>query len=315
MAFGGLGKDWYCEVNEQWPGIACSLQVEEILWDQKSKYQHVQVFKSKTFGNVLVLDGVIQITEKDESAYQEMLTHVPMFSHPNPEHVLIVGGGDGGIIREVAKHASVKSITICEIDQMVIDCGKKFFPSIANTWDDPRVTLVCGDAAVYMKTPEVKGKFDVIICDSSDPVGPAEALFELPFYKCMNDALRDGGKIGTQAESMWMHLDLIKRLITQVSAMFASCEYTTTQIPTYPCGQIGLLICSREDANAPMTGKGCRTPVRPVPESMLPLLKYYSTELHPAAFVLPAFVANAIEAARAQCKALMAAGPAAAAQP
>jgi len=202
-------KNWFSEVNTQWPGQAMSLEVQKVLHDAKSQYQHVLVFESKAFGNVLVIDDVIQLTERDECAYQEMITHLPMFSHPNPENVLIVGGGDGGVIREVVKHAEVKHITICEIDQMVIDCGKRYFPTMAHAWDDPRVHVVCNDAAVFMKSKEAEGKFDVIVCDSSDPVGPAGVLFESPFYAAMARALRPGGRIATQAESIWNNRELI----------------------------------------------------------------------------------------------------------
>jgi len=282
--------NWFAEINEQWPGQAMSLEIEKVLWDQQSDYQHVQVFKSKTFGNVLVLDNVIQLTERDECAYQEMITHLPMFSHPNPEHVLIVGGGDGGVIREVVKHKCVKSITICEIDQMVIDCGKKFFPSVAAAWDDKRLTIVCDDASKYMESKEAEGKFDAIICDSSDPVGPAKALFESPFYRNMYKCLRPGGRISTQAESVWMHLELIQGLFRKTLPIFANVEYASTQIPTYPCGQIGFLMCCRTDNKTP---DQCRLPVRKPDNDME--LQYYSTELHSSCFVLPAFVSRAIQ--------------------
>jgi len=253
------------------------------------------VLKSKTFGNVLVLDGVVQLTERDEMAYQEMITHLPMFSHPNPEHVLIVGGGDGGVIREVVKHKTVKSIVICEIDQMVIDVGKKYFPTVAGAWDDKRLTVVCDDAAKYMETKEAREKFDVIICDSSDPIGPAQALFESPFYRNMNQSLRPGGRISTQAESVWMHLELIKGLFRKTRPIFANIEYATTQVPTYPCGQIGFLMCCKADGK---TQDQCRIPVRFPPNDMP--LHYYSTELHTAAFVLPAFVTRAIAQVKAE---------------
>lgn len=118
MSIDLIQKGWFSEVNEQWPGMALSLEVEEVLLDVRSEYQHIVVFKSKTFGNVLVLDGVIQLTTRDESAYQEMIAHLPLFSHPNPENVLIIGGGDGGVIREAVKHPQVKHITICEIDKV-----------------------------------------------------------------------------------------------------------------------------------------------------------------------------------------------------
>jgi len=291
-----LIKDgWFHERNSQWPGIAMSLEVEEALYHEVSEYQDILVFKSKSFGNVLVLDGVIQLTTRDESAYQEMITHLPLYSHPNPKHVLIIGGGDGGVIREVVKHSGIESITICEIDRKVIEAGKKYFPTVAAAWDDKRVTLHCGDGAVFLAQPENKEKYDVIITDSSDPVGPAASLFESPFYQAMNHALKDGGKVCTQAESMWLHLDLIAKLVKDASYSFANVEYATTQIPTYPAGQIGLLLCSKSSGEAVPS---CVQPARSVPAEEVDKYKYYSTALHSAAFVLPRFAAKRVEESR-----------------
>lgn len=255
-----LPKGWFSEVNSQWPGQALSLEVSEVLWDKKSDYQHVQVFKNKVWGTVLVLDGVIQVTEKDEIAYHELITHIPLFSHKKPENVLVVGGGDGGSMREILKHPSVKKVVICEIDQMVIDVAKKYLPQLAVSYSDPRVTVVCQDAAKYMEQKDVLGTFDVIIADTSDPVGPAAALFEAPFYKCMYNALRPGGKVCTQAECIWLNLDLIQKLVYENMDLYANVEYATTQIPTYPCGQIGFLLCSKSEDDGkdaePQKGKG-----------------------------------------------------------
>jgi len=252
------------------------------------------VFKSKTFGNVLVLDGVVQITDFDEIAYQEPIAHIPLFSHANPKKVLIIGGGDGGVIREVLRHDSVEEVHICEIDQMVIDCGKKYFPHIASAWDNPKVKLICGDASVYIKAEENKGKFDVIVADTSDPVGPAAALFERPFYADLAAALAPGGRVATQGESMWKDVQLIARLIAEVRAMnvFETVEYATTQIPTYPLGQIGFIICGKASADASVKTVSCKVPVRTVPEGFG--LKYYTSELHSAAFVLPKFLQDVL---------------------
>jgi spermidine synthase len=136
-------KQWFSETEALWPGQKFSLQMEEVLFQGKSDFQDVLVFKSSTYGNVLVLDGVIQCTERDEFSYQEMITHLPMYSHANPKSVLIVGGGDFGVLREVAKHDSVEKIVMCEIDPMVCDVAKKFFTnSLAKNFNDPRLTLV-----------------------------------------------------------------------------------------------------------------------------------------------------------------------------
>ena len=299
-------KGWFSEVNSQWPGQAMSLEVESVLFEQQSEYQHVLVFQSKTWGKVLVLDGVIQLTERDEMAYQEMIAHLPLFSHPNPEHLLIIGGGDGGVIREAVKHSSLKSITICEIDRVVIDAGKKYFPSVAAAWDDERVTLYEGDGAVFMKKAENIGKYDVIITDSSDPIGPAQSLFESPFYQAMHAALRAGGKVCTQAESIWINLPLIQQLVSDSLQIYANAEYATTQIPTYPAGQIGFLLCSKEkEATGRRGSRGaakpsCATPARKIAKGDVDKFKFYTSALHSAAFVLPAFVTRAIDEARSQ---------------
>ena len=231
------GKKWFVEVNKQWPGVATSFEIEETLWDQKSDYQRVQVFKTRGLGNVLVLDGVIQVTEKDEMAYQEMIgacvracgggagggggpvccfgllccssfegSQHPAVLPPNPERVLIVGGGDGGVIREVLKHPSVKHVTICEIDGMVIYVSKRFLPSVGAAWSDPRVQLVKGDAAVHLAKDECKGQFDCIISDSSDPVG--EFVFFLLFLPCWlssQQKSRRAGRVAVQGLLLQVH--------------------------------------------------------------------------------------------------------------
>nr|KJB52600.1 hypothetical protein B456_008G269900 [Gossypium raimondii] len=155
--------------NPMWPGEAHSLKVESILFKEKSDYQEVLVFESSTYGKVLVLDGIVQLTEKDECAYQEMIAHLPLCSIPSPKTVLVVGGGDGGVLREISRHSSVEHIDICEIDKMVIDVSKKFFPELAVGFEDPRVDLHVGDAIEFLRHAP-KGKYDAIIVDSSDPV-------------------------------------------------------------------------------------------------------------------------------------------------
>ena len=203
-------------------------------------------FRSTNHGMVLVLDGVIQVTESDEFSYQEMIAHIPMFAHGNAEKVLVIGGGDGGVLREVrhgescddlrrftphqltlsrsqiCKHQGVKEVVICEIDEDVISYSKKYLPSLACGYDDPRVTVKVMDGAEFMR--QNPGVFDVIITDSSDPIGPASVLFEAPFYRGMYDALADGGIICTQGECMWLHKDLIKPLVDKVSEFCSTGE-------------------------------------------------------------------------------------------
>jgi len=276
---------WFHERGELWPGQAMSLKVEEVLYHGRSDFQDVLVFKSANHGNVLVLDGVIQVTERDEFAYQEMMAHIPLFAHPKPEKVLVIGGGDGGILREIAKHPGVKEIFICEIDGDVIKYSKQFLPSLAKGFDDPRVTTKVMDGAKFMD--ENQASFDVIITDSSDPIGPASVLFETPFYSAMHKSLRDGGIVCTQGESMWLHLDLIEPLVSAISKFFTTVEYAYTSIPTYPSGQIGFIIA----------GKNCgsvKVPATVPTDEQLETMKYYSSDIHKASFVLPRFAEKAI---------------------
>ena len=283
---GTLIRDgWFGETEAMWPGQRFCIQVEEVLINGRSEFQDILVFRSKTYGNVLVLDGVIQVTERDEFAYQEMITHLPMFAHANPKKVLIVGGGDGGVLREVVKHAGVQEIHMCEIDRQVCEVGKAFFSKTLSTaFEDPRVTMMYCDAAKYL-AEEGKGQgYDVIICDSSDPVGPAEALFKPEFFVAMRDALSPTGILCTQGECQWLHLELIAKVLGETRTLFGSARYAYTAIPTYPSGQIGFIIASK-DSKAD-TSK----PARTVPTSGMPL-KFYSEAMHHSAFVLPAFAA------------------------
>ena len=276
---------WFHERGELWPGQAMSLKVKKVLDHHRSDFQDILVFESEHHGNVLVLDGVIQVTERDEFAYQEMIAHIPLCAHPNPKRVLVIGGGDGGVIREVAKHPGVEEIVECEIDEGVIKVSKKYLPSLAKGFDDPRVKVFIMDGAKFLE--ENPDAFDVIITDSSDPVGPASVLFETPFYDAMYRSLREGGIVCTQGECIWLHLNLIKPLVDSISKTYQSVEYAYTTIPSYPSGQIGFIIGTK--------GRGsCKKPARTLSDDVLMQLKYYTNELHEAAFVLPAFAARSI---------------------
>ena len=248
-----IEDDWFNEKDVMWPGQRFSLKVEKVLFQDKSDFQDVMVFESTNYGRVLVLDGVIQLTERDEMAYQEMIVNLPMMSHPDPKNVLIIGGGDGGVLREVARHEGVKNITMCEIDKMVVDVSKKYFAdSTASSFSDPRLTLkyifsfnfihfnlifLCRfeDASEFIKN--YKDTFDVVIVDSSDPVGPANTLFTEEFYTNLRLSMTSEGVLCCQGECMWLHLDLITRVVATTRRIFSSVEYAYTSIPSYPSGE------------------------------------------------------------------------------
>ncbi|GKA72027.1 spermine synthase [Tanacetum coccineum] len=284
-----VGKKMYFN-NPMWPGEAHSLEVEKILFKEKSEYQEVLVFESTSYGKVLVLDGILQLTEKDECAYQEMIAHLPLCSIESPKKVLVLGGGDGGVLREVSRHSSVESIDICEIDKMVIDVSKKFFPELALGFEDPRVHLHVGDAVEFIrKTPP--GKYDAIIVDSSDPVGPALELVEKPFFEMLARALRPGGVLCNMAESMWLHTHLIQDMINVCREIFkGSVHYAWTSVPTYPSGVIGFILCSTDGPHVDF-----KIPINPIEKVEGALehrreLKFYNSQMHRAAFALPSFV-------------------------
>lgn len=286
---------WFSEISPMWPGEAHSLKVDKILFQGKSKYQNVIVFQSATYGKVLVLDGVIQLTERDECAYQEMITHLPLSSIPNPKKVLVIGGGDGGVLREVARYPSLEHVDICEIDEMVVTVSKEYFPEVAVGYNDPRVKLHIGDGVAFLKeAPE--GAYDAVIVDSSDPIGPAQELFEKPFFESVAKALRPGGVVCTQAESIWLHMHIIEDIVANCRHIFkGSVNYAWTTVPTYPSGVIGFMLCSTEGPAVDF-----KHPVNPIDKienegnAKWPL-KFYNSEIHEAAFCLPSFARRVIE--------------------
>lgn len=293
------GALWFREKQVMWPGQQFSVQVKDnsaanVLLHEHTGLQDLLVFESESYGTCMALDGVMQITQRDEAGYQETITHTPLMAHPNPKRVLVVGGGDGGAVREVLRHDCVEEVVQCEIDSGVTKAAAKYLSHFA--WvgrSDPRVTLLHEDAAVYVQRQE--GAFDVVIIDSSDPVGPAETLFTAAFYRSMHRALRRGGILAAQGECMWLHLPLIADTAAEArKAGFASVDYCYTTTPTYPSGQIGFLLCGRDEA-APDVRRPNRAPS---PPTLLSQLRYYSTGLHAASFVLPKFAEDVVSKAR-----------------
>ncbi len=279
-----LARGWFSELSTFWPGQAQSLKIKEILLDKKTQYQHIQIFESETYGRVMALDGCIQITEKDEFSYQEMISHVPLAAHPNPKKALLIGGGDGAVIRELCRNKSLEEIHICEIDEQVIEICKEYFPNFTKSLkEDKRVHVHIMDGFEFLRNN--KNNFDIIICDSSDPVGPAESLFQRQFYESAKNALTSNGILCTQAESIWIHLDLIKQMHEFIKQLFTNSQYFYTSIPTYPSGVIGFFLCGKEEKKRDMS--------EPLHElDYEDQLRYYNKQVHKAAFALPSFARN-----------------------
>ncbi|XP_045495271.1 spermidine synthase [Colias croceus] len=281
-----LKKNWFTEVCEMWPGGTFSFEVKEVLHKEKSKYQDILVLDTTSFGKVLVLDGIIQCTQKDEFSYQEMISFLPLCCHKNPEKVLIVGGGDGGVARDVAKHPKVKEIVQVEIDEKVIEVSKKYLPFMAVGFESEKLKLHVGDGFEFMKNHSQE--FDVIITDSSDPVGPAVSLFQENYFALMKSALKPNGIVCSQAGTFWYSMDLVSSTLNICKNQFPKSAYAWTSVPTYPSGQIGFVIGSLDPDV--QFDKPAITFSRQEELSMN--LRYYNSDIHKAAFVLPTFVKN-----------------------
>jgi spermidine synthase len=219
--------------------------------------------------------------EKDEFVYHEMIAHVPLATHPAPRKVLVVGGGDGGVIREALRHPTVERAVLAEIDGQVIKRSQEFLPSIAGALTDPRVTLAVGDGIKHVK--EHRGEYDVIVCDSTDPIGPAVGLFSREFYADVREALTPDGIFVAQSESPFLHGELIARVVKDLAAVFPVARLYWAVIPTYPGAMWTFAIGSKK-----------HDPAADFRRVELPT-KYYSSDIHRASFVLPPFVAERLK--------------------
>ncbi len=274
-------------ITESGAGFGVTIETEELLYSAQSPFQKIEIYRTSNLGRMLVLDGVIQLTEFDEFAYQEMLAHVPAFAHPEPRSALIIGGGDGGVARELAKHPSIETIDLCEIDEMVVAAARKYLPFIACGFDDPRVRVHIGDGAEFVAAR--KSAYDLVIVDSSDPIGPNESLFNDDFYRHVKRALKPGGIAAAQAESYYLYPQVATRLTGIFQRVFGNTAYSGMLVPSYPGGAIGACVAAAD-------GRDVRRPARrPAPGTAL---KYYTPAVHEASFVLPVFAEKLFEEAK-----------------
>jgi spermidine synthase len=274
---------WYTELQE--PGVAISLETKTRLHAEQTDFQYLEVLDTKAYGRVLVLDGAIQTTVNDEFVYHEMITLVALNTHPNPENVLVVGGGDGGAIREIVKHPKVKKATLVEIDPAVINASKKYLPEMSAGLNDPKAEVRIEDGIKHIA--DSKGKYDIIIVDSTDPVGPAVGLFEKTFYQGIFDALKDDGIFVAQTESPYLTAHLIKGVYKDVHSVFPITKLYLAYIPSYPGGMWSFTLGSKKyDPEA--------VDLKSIPETKT---RYYTPQIHKAAFVLPVFVQELLKEA------------------
>jgi spermidine synthase len=253
-------------------------------FEARTEHQHLVIFDNPTFGRVMALDDVVQVTEGDEFVYHEMLTHVPMLAHGHAKRVLVVGGGDGGILREVLKHPVEKAVLV-EIDASVVAMSKEHLPGISKgAFDDPRTELVIADGVDYMARAEPK--FDVIIIDSTDPVGPGEVLFTEDFYRNCAKRLTPGGILTCQNGVPYMQREELVYTQKRRRPHFADCAFFVAAVPTYVGGFMGLGWASHDPAHRarPVEEIRRRYQANPFPT------QYYTPDIHVACFALPRFI-------------------------
>lgn len=226
-----MKKDIVFIDNDPYSPVSHMYRVKEILYTGSSEYQDIKVVILDGYGKALILDDVVQFTEKEEIIYHETLAHIPLFSHPCPENVLIIGGGDGGVAGEVLKHSSVKKLFLVDIDKIVTDITKEFFPKFRDIFNDKRLTVFHQDGMKFVK--EYKEKLDVILIDLTDPVGPAKPLFEEPFYRDIYNILSENGIMACQNESIWYHKNIIKDVQNSLLKIFPIVDLITFVTPVY----------------------------------------------------------------------------------
>ncbi|MPZ13723.1 MAG: polyamine aminopropyltransferase [Chloroflexi bacterium] len=279
-----FGGDWHFEIERE--GFAQGVRVLERIFRVTTPFQTLEIFDTKTFGRALVLDDALQTTERDEFTYHEMIVHVSMMTHPTPRRVLIIGGGDGGTLRRVLEYASAEPVQV-EIDRAVIDACKRYIPSIsAGSFDNPRAQVVIGDGVEHMHANA--GGFDVVIVDSTDPVGPAVQLFATPFYQSVARSLADDGIVVAQSSSPLIMAEAMRQQVTNMREVFPIVHTYLGLVPAYPGGLWSYTIGSKR-----------YEPLGVSPETIAERLardriqtRYYTPEVHRGAFPLPPFVAD-----------------------
>ena len=270
---------WFSE--EQTSNMKLSLRLSDVLMSKSSPYQDILVVNTDEYGRMLVLDGAIQITERDEFFYAEMMAHVALCSHPSPERVLIIGGGDGATLREVLRHKNIVKATLVDIDEEVIKASKEYLPTISVAFEHPRADIRPMDALKFVAS--CHNEFDVVIVDSTDPVEFAAGLFRAPFYRDVLNALKDDGIIVAQTESPVSDTHVVRGAYSEMLTVFPVVKICWSPMPSYPSGMWTYTIGSKKHDPAVVR--------RPAPEGT----KYYTEDIHRAAFTIPPFLRDLLK--------------------
>ena len=270
---------WLTEYSTD--NLRLSMRVKEYIHSEKTPYQELLIADTYEYGRVLMLDGAYQLTERDEFTYSEMMAHVPLCANKNPENVLIIGGGDGAIMREVLKHECVKKCTLIDIDERVVECSKKYLPFASCSFSDSRADVKCIDALKYIR--ETSERFDVIIIDSTDPVDFAAGLFQSNFYQDVKRVMNPDAMMSELTESPFTDKDLMTQAINEMRKVFPLVKLYWGVVPTYPSGMWTYGIAANNAGDDPSQ------PVRKVNDT-----RYYTSQIHKNAFILPPFLEDMI---------------------
>lgn len=278
--------------NEYYNGrTGLTVGINRLLFSEQTPYQLIEVYETDTWGNLLTIDGMVMLSEKDEFVYHEMLTHVGLFSHPQPKRVLIIGGGDGGTAREVMRHPSIEKVDMVEIDEAVIRASKQYLPDVGD-WDNPRLNVLIEDGIKYVQSES--DPYDVIIIDGSDPVGPAEGLFEKDFIQACYDGLNEGGVLTAQTESPWepKYHKSMQKVFKALESIYPVSRMYLAYIPLYPAGMWSFAYASKgADPLSDNTFNGVTKGLEDFGDD----LKYYNAAVHEGCFALPNFVQDIIK--------------------
>ncbi len=271
-------------VESLYPDRAQAFRETRVLYDSQTAHQRLRLFETPRYGRVLTLDGVVQVTEGDEFIYHEMMAHVPVLAHGSARRVLIIGGGDGGMAREVLRHPSVGHVTMVEIDAGVVEFSKKYLPGIsAGAFDDPRLNLVIADGATFVR--ESVERFDVVISDSTDPIGPGEVLFTDSFYGHVRRRLAPGGIFVTQNGVPFQQPDELRQTLRAFRTLWADATCYLATVPTYAGGPMAFGWATGSEArHTPLATLEARFAAAGIET------RYYTPEVHKAAFALPGYV-------------------------
>lgn len=267
---------WFYEKHTR--GYGVHWKVKEVLHTEKTRYQELAIIDTVEWGKTLVLDGNVQVTESDEFIYHEMIAHTAMNSHPHPQKVLIIGGGDGGTAREVLKHESVQEVDLVEIDDRVVENSKAYLPTMACAFKDSRLNLHIEDGIKFVR--DTSELYDLVIIDSSDPIGPAVQLYSTEFYQDVSQCLQEDGMIAVQSESPVFYQDTFVRVFENLNSVFPLVKVCLAPIMTYTAGPWSFTLGSKKwDPERIANDK-----------RSIDGLKYYNDDLHKGAFILPQFI-------------------------